>query len=69
MNIGFEKQLSKGVVWNVDYLRNIGTHTLLGIDTNHVGDARFFNKTARHQCDFCYNGCSWLPWWRECCGY
>ena len=44
MNIGFEKQLGKGVVWNVDYLRNVGTHTLLGIDVNHVGDVRFFNK-------------------------
>jgi Carboxypeptidase regulatory-like domain len=43
MNIGFEKQLGKGVVWNVDYLRNVGTHTLLGIDVNHVGDVRFFN--------------------------
>jgi hypothetical protein len=49
MNIGFEKQLSKGVVWNVDYLRNVGTHTLLGIDTNHVGDARFFNQGAAVQ--------------------
>ena len=46
MNIGFEKQLGKGVVWNADYLRNVGTHTLLAIDTNHVGDARFFNKGA-----------------------
>jgi hypothetical protein len=45
MNIGFEKQLGKGVVWNVDYLRNVGTHTLLGIDVNHVGDIRFFNKS------------------------
>jgi hypothetical protein len=46
MNIGFEKQLGKGVVWNADYLRNVGTHTLLAIDTNHVGDVRFFNKNA-----------------------
>ncbi|MGB8131256.1 MAG: carboxypeptidase regulatory-like domain-containing protein [Candidatus Angelobacter sp.] len=46
MNIGFEKQLGKGVVWNADYLRNVGTHTLLGIDTNHVGDVRFFNQGA-----------------------
>src|SRR6266481_6126654 len=46
MNIGFEKQLGKGVVWSADYLRNVGTHTLLGIDVNHVGDVRFFNKTV-----------------------
>jgi hypothetical protein len=44
MNIGFEKQLGKGIVWNADYIRNVGTHTLLAIDVNHVGDARFFNK-------------------------
>ena len=31
------------MVLTVDYLRNIETHTLLAIDTNHVGDARFFN--------------------------
>jgi hypothetical protein len=46
MNIGFEHQLGKGVVWNADYIRNVGTHTLLAIDVNHVGDVRFFNKTA-----------------------
>jgi hypothetical protein len=44
MNIGFEHQLGKGIVWNADYIRNVGTHTLLAIDVNHVGDARFFNK-------------------------
>lgn len=45
MNVGFEKQLGKGIVWNADYIRNVGTHTLLAIDVNHVGDVRFFNKT------------------------
>jgi len=45
MNIGFEHQLGKGVVWSGDYIRNVGTHTLLAIDVNHVGDVRFFNKT------------------------
>ena len=44
MNIGFERQLGKGIVWNADYIRNVGTHTLLAIDVNHVGDVRFFNK-------------------------
>ena len=44
MNIGFERQLGKGIVWNADYIRNVGTHTLLAVDVNHVGDARFFNK-------------------------
>jgi hypothetical protein len=45
MNIGFERQLGKGIVWTGDYIRNVGTHTLLAIDVNHVGDVRFFSKT------------------------
>jgi len=45
MNIGFERQLGKGVVWTGDYIRNVGTHTLLAIDVNHVGDVKFFSKT------------------------
>jgi len=44
MNIGIEHQFGKGVVWNADYIRNVGTHTLLAVDVNHVGDVRFFNK-------------------------
>jgi hypothetical protein len=44
MNFGIEHQLGKGVVWNADYIRNVGTHTLLAVDVNHVGDVRFFNK-------------------------
>jgi hypothetical protein len=46
MNIGFEHQLGKGIVWNADYVRNVATHSLLAIDVNHVGAARFFNKQA-----------------------
>jgi hypothetical protein len=45
MNVGFERQLGKGIVWSGDYIRNVATHTFLGIDVNHVGDVRFFNKT------------------------
>jgi hypothetical protein len=44
MNIGIEHEFGKGVVWNADYIRNVGTHTLLAVDVNHVGDVRFFNK-------------------------
>jgi hypothetical protein len=43
MNFGIQHELRKGMVFTADYLRNIETHTLLAIDTNHVGDARFFN--------------------------
>lgn len=43
MNFGIQQEIRKGMVVSADYLRNIETHTLLGIDTNHVGDARYFN--------------------------
>jgi len=40
-----QHEIRRGMVLSVDYLRNIETHTLLAVDTNHVGDARYFNKT------------------------
>jgi hypothetical protein len=43
MNAGVQHQFGHGTVLSVDYARNVGTHTLLGIDTNKVGDARFLN--------------------------
>jgi hypothetical protein len=46
INAGFQRELQPGMVLTVDYLRNITTHTLLGIDANHVGDVRYFNKVA-----------------------
>ncbi|HET9408208.1 MAG TPA: carboxypeptidase regulatory-like domain-containing protein [Candidatus Sulfotelmatobacter sp.] len=46
MNLGFQHEFRPGTILSVDYLRNVETHTLLAIDTNHVGDARFFNRNA-----------------------
>jgi Carboxypeptidase regulatory-like domain/TonB dependent receptor-like, beta-barrel len=46
MNVGIQHQLRPGVVFTADYVRNVTTHTLLGIDANHVGDSRYFNKSA-----------------------
>jgi len=46
MNIGIERQLGKGGVLNVDYLRNIGLHFQVGIDVNHVGDSRYLEMNA-----------------------
>lgn len=43
MNVGVQREVAKGMVLTVDYLRNVSTHTLLAVDTNHVGDARFLN--------------------------
>jgi Carboxypeptidase regulatory-like domain len=41
MNLGIQHEIRPGMVFTVDYLRNIETHTLLAVDTNHVGDYRF----------------------------
>ena len=43
MNVGFQHELKAGTVISADYLRNVGVHTLLAIDENHVGDARFLD--------------------------
>ncbi len=43
MNAGVQRQLHPGTVLSVDFVRSVGTHTLLGTDTNKVGDARFLN--------------------------
>jgi hypothetical protein len=45
MNIGIERELRRGMVLSTDYVRNVGTHYLLSVDVNHVGDASFFNST------------------------
>jgi hypothetical protein len=46
MNIGVQHEFGAGTVLSVDFLRNVGEHYLLGVDTNHVGDARYLNKVA-----------------------
>ncbi len=46
MNIGLQKQLWQGTLFSVDYVRNVGTHYLIGYDTNHVGDASHLNTNA-----------------------
>ena len=46
LNIGFQREISKGTVLSVDYVRNIGTHFLLSIDENHTGDAALLNTPA-----------------------
>ena len=44
MNLGFQKELSRGSVLSVDYVRQIGEHFLIGQDINHSGAARSFNQ-------------------------
>ncbi|MGO9402745.1 MAG: carboxypeptidase regulatory-like domain-containing protein [Terriglobales bacterium] len=44
INVGIQRELSPGMVLSVDYVRNVTTGLLLGIDVNHTGDSRFFYK-------------------------
>jgi hypothetical protein len=34
------------MILSVDFVRNVQTHYLIGIDENHTGDFRYFNKAA-----------------------
>jgi Carboxypeptidase regulatory-like domain len=43
MNFGVQQEVRPGLVLTADLLRNVGIHTLVGHDVNHVGDARFLN--------------------------
>ena len=44
MNIGIQREIRHGMVLSADYLRNVTTHTLAGVDVNRVGDTSFFDK-------------------------
>lgn len=46
LNIGMEHELRRGTVISADYIRNVATQLLLAVDKNHVGDTRYFNKSA-----------------------
>jgi hypothetical protein len=46
MNIGIQRELTRGGVLTVDYLRNIGLHFQVGVDVNHVGDSRYLELNA-----------------------
>jgi hypothetical protein len=43
MNFGIQQEIRRGTVLTIDALRNVATHNLLSIDTNHVGDFRTLN--------------------------
>jgi len=46
MNIAIQREIRHGLVLTADYLRNVETHALLGIDVNKVGDVSNFNATG-----------------------
>ena len=48
MNIGIQREIRRGMVLTADFLRNVETHGLLGVDINHVGsaDSQYFSATG-----------------------
>ena len=46
MNVGIQHQIMPGMVFSADYLRNIETRSLLGIDINRVGNVAGFDSGA-----------------------
>jgi len=46
LNAGFQHQIRPGMVVSVDYVRNVETHGLLGVDVNHAGSTKYFNKNG-----------------------
>jgi hypothetical protein len=46
MNIGVQHELRRGMVMSADFVRNVQTHYLLGVDLNHTGDINYFNLAA-----------------------
>ena len=43
INFGIQREIRHGMVFSADYLRNVETRTLIGIDVNHQGDISTFN--------------------------
>lgn len=46
MDIGIEHEIRRGSVFSIDFVRNVGTHYLLGVDTNQVGNASHVDVNA-----------------------
>jgi len=49
VNIGMQREIHPGMLFGADFVRNVQTHYFMGIDENHAGDVRYFNKTAAIQ--------------------
>jgi Carboxypeptidase regulatory-like domain len=49
MNIGVQREIVPGMIISADFVRNVQTHYFLGIDVNHAGDVRYFDKAAAQQ--------------------
>ncbi len=46
MNVGFQREIRHGMMISADYVRNVETHGLLGVDINHAGSTKYFYRTG-----------------------
>jgi hypothetical protein len=46
MNVGIQHEIRHGMVFSADYLRNVETRTLIGVDANQQGNISTFNLGA-----------------------
>ncbi len=46
INAGIQHEIRPGMVFSADFVRNVQTHYLLGIDENHTGDIHYFNMAG-----------------------
>jgi hypothetical protein len=49
MNFGFQREIRPGMVVSADFVRNVQTHYLLGVDENHTGDVSYFSLPGAQQ--------------------
>jgi hypothetical protein len=49
INVGIQHEFAPGVVGTVDYVRNVTTGLLLGVDLNHTGDVKYFSVGRAQQ--------------------
>jgi hypothetical protein len=46
MSAGFQREIHRGQIFSVDFVREVGTHFPLGVDTNLVGSSSHINVPA-----------------------
>ena len=56
MNVGIQREIRHGMILSADYVRNVETRSLLGVDVNHTGDARYFNMAGAQSAIAEYSG-------------
>src|SRR5207253_4623868 len=49
MNTGIQWEIHPGMAVSIDFVRNVHTHYLIGIEENHTGDVGYFNKSSALQ--------------------